>query len=180
MAFPAVQHFPYWTADPHSSFIHILLNQGFLGIVSVGIWGSLSLAKAWKIWGRNKQHISSLTELEEAKAQLKVSSALVFLALHSLVDADFSFGALGILFWLLFGILHKRRDYFRTIFSKQNKLLSMLSNMGMLGLSFIFCLICGSALLNPKMIEREQIWNAQAVQCREQDPEKVLNYGVRV
>ncbi|MCB8816224.1 O-antigen ligase family protein [Desulfosporosinus shakirovi] len=172
LAFPAVQHFPYWTADPHSSFIHILLNQGFLGIVSVGIWGSFSLAKAWKIWGRNKQHISSMVELEESKAQLKVSSALVFLALHSLVDADFSFGALGILFWLLFGILRKRRDYSGTIFSKQNKLLPMLSNMGMLGLSFIFCLICGSALLNPKMIEREQIWNAQAVQYRELDPEK--------
>jgi len=172
LAFPTVQHFPYWTADPHSSFIHILLNQGFLGIMSLGIWGIFSLAKAWKNWEKNKKEINSSIELEQAKAQLKVLSALFFLVSHSLVDADFSFGALGILFWLLFGSLHKRRDPFTTTFLKRNKLLPILSSIGMLGISIILCLICGGVLLNPKLLEREQIWNTQAVQCREQEPYK--------
>lgn len=47
-AFPTVQSFPYWTADPHSSIIHILLNQGIIGVISAGIWCILALTKAHK------------------------------------------------------------------------------------------------------------------------------------
>lgn len=173
-AFPTVQHFPYWTADPHSSFIHILLNQGILGIISVGIWGSFTLAQAWKTWSRNPMLIKSEMEFEESKARLGVWSALIFLMLHSFVDADFSFGALGILFWLLFGSLQRREEYLKAkaLSSRRNKIFHSLSKRGMLSLSLIFCLICGGALLNPTVLEREQIWNTQAVQWSEQDPNK--------
>ena len=158
MAFPTVQRFPYWTADPHSSFIHILLNQGVLGVLSVGIWSSYSFAQAWKYW-------------EGTKAQVRVGGALLFLGLHSLVDADFSFAALGFLFWLLFGSIQKREESARPSLLR-HKLTTNLSLMGMLVLSLILCLLSGSVLLNPKLLEKEQSWNIQAVQWREQDPAK--------
>lgn len=156
MAFPIVQRFPYWTADPHSSFIHILLNQGIIGVLSVGLWLSYSLAQAWKYW-------------EETKVQVRVGEALLFLGLHSLVDADFSFCALGFLFWLLFGILQKREERTRPSLVQHN-LASNLSSKGMVVLSIILCLFSGSALLNPNLLEKEQSWNRQAVQLRGQDP----------
>lgn len=156
MAFPTVQRFPYWTADPHSSFIHILLNQGVLGILSVGIWSSYSFAQAWKYW-------------EETKAQVRVGGALLFLGLHSLVDADFSFGALGFLFWLLFGSIQKREC---TPSLLKHKKAANLNSKGMLVLSLILGLFSGSALLNPNLLEKERSWNIQAVQWREQDPAK--------
>ena len=169
-AFPTLQPFPYWTADPHSSIIHILLNQGALGVVSVGIWGSLTLAWAMTTWGKNQMLTKTGPELEETKTQFRVFTALLFMVLHSLVDADFSFGALGVLFWLLFGSLQRRSDYVRTIVSKRSRLFYRLSKMGMLGLSFTVCLVCLGTLLNPKFFEREQVWNIQAVQLSEQDP----------
>jgi len=156
MAFPTVQRFPYWTADPHSSFIHILLNQGIFGVLGVGFWLSYSFVQAGKYW-------------EETKAQVHVWGALLFLGLHSLVDADFSFGALGFLFWLLFGILQKREERPRPSLVKHN-LASNLSSKGMVVLSIILCLFSGSALLNPNLLEKEQSWNRQAVQLRGQDP----------
>ncbi len=158
MAFPTVQSFPYWTADPHSSFIHILLNQGILGVLSVGLWISYSFTEAWKY-------------REETKTQVRVWGALLFLGLHSLVDADFSFGALGFLFWMLFGILQKREKSTHPSLVKHN-LASNLTSKGMLVLSIILCLFSGSALLNPNLVEKEQSWNRQAVQWREQDPAK--------
>jgi len=171
-AFPTVQAFPYWTADPHSSFIHILLNQGVLGIIGVGIWGSLVSARAWKTWRNSRMPTQSGLELVETKAQLRVCSALIFLVLHSLVDADFSFGALGILFWLLFGSLHKRNYRFQTPFLKRDQLFYSLSKLGILSLSIAVCLSCGAGLLNPALLKSTQIWSAQAVQFRDQDPNK--------
>jgi len=171
-AFPTVQDFPYWTADPHSSLIHILLNQGITGIMSVVIWGSLTLAQAWKTWRKNHRITKSGVELEETKVQLRVKSALLFLALHSLVDADFSFGALGILFWMLYGSLPRHDEHLKILFSKRNKLFYRLSKPGRLVLSFIFCFVCGSVLLNPTLLEREQTWNSQAIQWNNQDPNK--------
>jgi len=173
MAFPTVQHFPYWTADPHSSFIHILLNQGVLGILSVGIWSSYSIAQGWKYWLKNRVSLKSKSrsQLEETKAQVRVGGALLFLGLHSLVDADFSFGALGFLFWLLFGSLQKREEC-APPFLLRRKLRANISRKGMLVLSLILCLFSGSALLNPNLLDKEQSWNSQAVQLRAQDPAK--------
>lgn len=155
LAFPTVQSFPYWTAEPHSSFIHILLNQGVLGIILVGFWGSFTLIKAWKTWDNNR-----------------VWWALLFLVLHSLVDADFSFGSLGLLFWMLFGSQGREIYTHRLISLKQNKLVLKLGSMGTLALSLILCLASGSALLNPELLERERHWNNLAIQEREQDPDK--------
>lgn len=171
MAFPTVQRFPYWTADPHSSFIHILLNQGVLGILSMGIWGSYSFAQAWKYWRKNRVPLRSMAIYDETKAQVRVWGALLFLGLHSLVDADFSFGALGLLFWILFGSIQDKGERTRTSLIKP-KLEANLSNRGMLLLSLILCLFCGSALINPKLLEKEQSWNIQAVQRSEEDPDK--------
>ncbi|TGE36639.1 O-antigen ligase domain-containing protein [Desulfosporosinus fructosivorans] len=165
MAFPTVQRFPYWTADPHSGFIHILLNQGILGVLSVGIWIIYSLAQAWKYWSKSRP------ELEETRSQVQAWGALLFLGLHSLVDADFSFAALGFLFWLLFGMIQKREERIRhSIFV--HKLAANLSGKGMLVLSITLCLGSGNVLLNPTLLEREQSWNKQANQWREQDPVK--------
>jgi hypothetical protein len=171
MAFPTVQRFPYWTADPHSSFIHILLNQGVLGILSVGIWCSYSFAQAWKYWGKNRVPLKSREEFEETKAQVRVWGALTFLGLHSLVDADFSFAALGFLFWMLFGSIQKSEERTRPSLLR-NKLAVNLSSKGMLVLGLILGLFSGSVLLNPNLLEKEQSWNSQAVQRREQDPAK--------
>ena len=170
MAFPTVQRFPYWTADPHSSFIHILLNQGVLGILSVGIWSTFSFAQAWKHWVNNREPLKSRVEFEKIN-QVRVGGALLFLGLHSLVDADFSFSSLGLLFWMLFGSIQKREERTRPSLFK-HKLAVNLSSKGMLALSIILCLFSGSALLNPTFLEKEQSWNSQAVQGREQDPAK--------
>ncbi|OLN33922.1 O-antigen ligase family protein [Desulfosporosinus metallidurans] len=163
MAFPTVQHVPYWTADPHSSLIHILLNQGVLGILSLGIWGCYLLVHVWKTWKKKLP-----------KAQLQVGGALLFLALHSLVDADFSFGALGFLFWLLFGSFRQRNEYPNPLLLKRDKLAINLSSKGALGLSLILCLACGNALVNPSLLEKEKSWNTQARHWSEQDPDQSI------
>ena len=163
MAFPTVQHVPYWTADPHSSFIHILLNQGVLGILNLGIWGCYLLAYIWKT--RKKKL---------PKAQFQVGGALLFLALHSLVDADFSFGALGLLFWLLFGSFQQRNEYPSPLLFKRDKLAINLGNKGALGLSLILCLACGSTLVNPALLEPEKSWNTQARHWSDQAPDKSI------
>lgn len=169
MAFPTVQRFPYWTADPHSSFIHILLNQGVLGVLSVGVWSCYSFTQAWKYWRKNRLSLISRAGFEEIKAQVRVYGALLFLGLHSLVDADFSFGALGFLFWILFGSIHNREQRTRSSLLWY-KLATNLSSKGMLVLSLILCLFSGSAHLNPNLLEKERSWNSQAVQQREQNP----------
>ena len=171
MAFPTVQRFPYWSAAPHSSLIHILLNQGVIGVLSVGIWSSYSFALAWKYWRKHRVSLKSMVEFEETKAQVRVWGALLFLGLHSLVDADFSFGALGFLFWILFGSIQKIEKRTRP-FSLKYKLEANLSSKGMLVLSLILCLFSGSALLNPTLLDKEQSWNIDAVRWRKQDPAK--------
>lgn len=172
-AFPTVQRIPYWTADPHSSFIYILLNQGIIGVLSVGIWSSYCLAQAWKYWGKNRVplKLKSTAEYEDTKAQERVCGALLYLGLHSLVDADFSFSSLGFLFWMLFGSLQKRAERSHLSLAKQ-KLVSYLSNKGIFVLSLILCLFSGSALLYPNLLDKEQSWNRQAVQWRGQDSAK--------
>ena len=170
MAFPTVQHFPYWTADPHSSIIHILLNQGFFGTLCVGIWGAITLARARKTWVKNYVPFVSSEGGKGTNVEVRMWGALLFLVLHSLVDADFSFGALGVLFWTLFGSLEKRNEHPRLSFSMRNKLMLNLSSKGRLFLIIILCLASGSALLNPKLLEKEKIWNRQARLKYEQDP----------
>lgn len=93
LAFPFVQNGNYWTLDPHSSFCRILLNQGLAGVIILGIWAGHGLRKyfAGFVKGKDLTVFCSKT-------------AALYIGLHSLVDADMSFGALGILFWFLVGI----------------------------------------------------------------------------
>ncbi|HZK54588.1 MAG TPA: O-antigen ligase domain-containing protein [Desulfosporosinus sp.] len=159
MAFPTVQRFPYWTANPHSSLIHILLNQGVLGILSLGFWVSYNLVQIWKHWGK------------ATKAQVRVWSALLFLGLHSLVDADVSFAALGFLFWTLFGSIQLREARTRP-YLLRNRLATQLSSKAILVLGLILCLFSGSLLLKPTLSKKDKSWNSLAVQQFEQDPSK--------
>ena len=175
LAFPTVQHFPYWTADPHSSFIHILLNQGFLGVLCVGTWGSLWLAQAWKTWREKRKFYKTGDDYLENKAEIQVWAALLFLGLHSLVDADFSFGSLGCLFWLLFGSLQKLDPHSRSFYSKRTWKHSI-SNQVIMVFSGLLCFACGSLLFNPTYIEKEQTWNAYAVQWSELDSERSISF----
>ena len=98
-AFPIVQNIPYWTTDPHSLGIRILLHQGILGILLAGGWG------AWAFAGLIGEALRKLRENSEKNLTfIRGFSALLFLAMHALLDTDFLFGALGLLFWTLFGI----------------------------------------------------------------------------
>ncbi len=96
LAFPLVQDIPYWTLDPHSGIIRVLLNQGLAGLLFLSIWAVL--------WNRKARH--SLRREgwgvrgQELKAYYRVS---FFFMLHSLVDADFAFPILGFCFWFLVG-----------------------------------------------------------------------------
>lgn len=180
MAFPTVQHVPYWTADPHSSIIHSLLGQGIIGTLILGIWSCFQLVYAWKSWKskRSSLRLSSGWLLTEQKVELRVGAALLFLAIHSLVDADFSFGSLGLLFWLLFGCFQQKRENPGSHLLKWKLPVSLitrtLSTKGVLGLSLILCLACGSAFVNPGVLEQEKSWNIQARHWSEQEPNKSI------
>ncbi|AFQ46347.1 O-antigen ligase family protein [Desulfosporosinus meridiei] len=169
-AFPTVQHFPYWTADPHSSFIHVLLNQGVLGIIGIGVWGMFSLVSLCKTWVKSNFNTLSEIVLERLIVKFKIVTALIFLVMHSLLDADFSFGALGVLFWLLVGTLHNSKNSVRAQLLTQKKSVVYLKTIGIVSLRITLCLVFGGILLDPKLAERNQIWNLQAVECKKSDP----------
>lgn len=92
-AFPFVQEVPYWTLDPHSSFCRILLNQGAAGVLALGLWALKGIKNyvLFLVRGKDMKRICSMT-------------AALYLGVHSLIDVDMSFGALGILFWTLIGL----------------------------------------------------------------------------
>jgi hypothetical protein len=93
LAFPVVQNIPYWTTDPHSLWIRVLLNQGIYGVLALLLWSILVV----------KQMARGREWVDEDKC-LEIYSALLFLGLHAIIDADFLFGTLGILFWILIGL----------------------------------------------------------------------------
>lgn len=93
LAFPFVQNISYWTLDPHSSICRIMLNQGLAGVVILAIWAIRGI----------KGYIIDLLKSKQLSA-ICTKTAILYLGLHSLIDVDMCFGALGILFWLLIGI----------------------------------------------------------------------------
>jgi hypothetical protein len=107
LAFPFVQTSPYWTLTPHSALSSILLNQGLLGLVLVFTWA----VKGFLVYLRELKHGEDL-------AVISGQTAVLFLGLHSLVDADLNFGALGILFWLLAGLYSTRTPSLRNAYHK--------------------------------------------------------------
>ncbi|WP_425805998.1 O-antigen ligase family protein [Desulfitobacterium sp. Sab5] len=87
--FPLVQHIPYWTTDPHSLLIRVLLDQGIYGMLILSLWAILMMKRL----------------IQNSKGrQFYIFGALLFLMLHALMDTDFLFGTLGILFWTLIGM----------------------------------------------------------------------------
>lgn len=95
LAFPFIQQVPYWTLDPHSSFMRVLINQGGLGAVFFLLWGVKGI----------KKYISSVFKGEPGGTLLLMTAA-TYLGLHSLIDVDMAFGSLGIVFWLLLGVIY--------------------------------------------------------------------------
>lgn len=93
LAFPFIQSVPYWTLDPHSSFCRILLNQGLPGVIILGIWALKGI----------KNYLIDLIQGRDLTV-ICCKTAVLYLGIHSLIDVDMSFGALGIIFWLLVGI----------------------------------------------------------------------------
>lgn len=172
MAFPTVQNVPYWTSDPHSSLIHILLNQGILGILSMGIWGGFTLHHVWKYSRGKILQYGSATEFSKTFLENRVGMALVFLILHSLVDADFSFGALGFLFWMLFGCIQNNDSNTLSVTFRLSTFSFKMFNKGILFVSLCVGLVSGCVIINPTILDREQAWNKLALQWSERDPEK--------
>ncbi|MHB8125953.1 MAG: O-antigen ligase family protein [Desulfitobacteriaceae bacterium] len=181
-AFPTVQQIPYWTADPHSSLINILLNQGFLGLISAVTWITLVL--------RAKLHQVSKISWE---GSLNLLGALVFLVLHSLVDADFSFGVLGIIFWILFGLdcdlstepFLLRSKVVNFVRAKRFKAVERLTFLGffntwiqrLVPMIFTFVLLLGSLSLaiKPDLLNAGEIWSLQAQRLRVRDPSQSIS-----
>ncbi len=60
------------------------------------------------IWGLRGM-ANYLKELAQGKDMTVIccKTAVLYLGLHSLIDADLSFGTLGILFWLMVGMSGK-------------------------------------------------------------------------
>ncbi|EGW38890.1 O-antigen ligase family protein [Desulfosporosinus sp. OT] len=175
MAFPTVQRFPYWTADPHSSFIHILLNQGFIGTLSMVMWSAFTLGQVWQTWAKKSVPSISSQGVDGYTAKIRAWGALLFLGLHSLVDADFSFGTLGVLFWLIFGSIQNREKPPHSLVPKWKKLVPKLRGKGLFFfISLFLCLVTGSVLLNPILLEKEKTWNTQARLGRAQDPARSI------
>lgn len=96
LAFPLVQEIPYWTSDPHSSVTRVLLNQGLIGLLSLGVWTALWIHKTWRGLRRESWGVRGA----ERQTYFRVC---LFLMFHSLIDADFSFPVLGLIFWFLCG-----------------------------------------------------------------------------
>ena len=150
-AFPTVQEIPYWTADPHSAAVHVLLSQGVAGFLALTVWGINGL------WQRR----SELWQVDRWNGKL---AALLFMAMHSLVDADFSFGALGILFWFLVG------------FTGNNHVQHFSRHVGReMLLRLVFFLVSvllfssGLILLKSEALNQGAVWSAQALRLQAED-----------
>ena len=91
--YPRYQEYPYKVSDPHSQPVKVAVESGFLGLTFyIAWWVFLSLAALRKI-----RQGDTLTAV--------VFAALLILALHSLIDFDLSFGAMGLLQWSAAGII---------------------------------------------------------------------------
>lgn len=102
-AFPLVQTIPYWTSDPHSIGMRVLLNQGIFGVSALLFWMIL-IFKQIRGGYKHRFKDTALVSQKDGDKRLEIFSALLFLGFHAMIDADFLFGSLGILFWILWGM----------------------------------------------------------------------------
>ncbi|GAB6172820.1 hypothetical protein JCM15765_22980 [Paradesulfitobacterium aromaticivorans] len=150
LAFPTVQSLPYWTSHPHSAFIHILLNQGIMGLALMGAWA----VRAWRRLGAGAE-----------------KWALLFLVFHSLLDADFAFGALGLVFWLLSGLNETESSslsFYQTArrglsSARRNLPSARLLRAGIYVLAALYLLfLSGAALIQPDLLNPGQVLSREA------------------
>ncbi len=150
LAFPTVQSLPYWTSHPHSAFIHILLNQGIMGLTLMGAWA----VRAWRRLGAGAE-----------------KWALLFLVFHSLLDADFAFGALGLVFWLLSGLNETESSslsFYQTArrglsSARRNLPSARLLRAGIYVLAAFYLLfLSGTALIQPDLLNPGQVLSQEA------------------
>ncbi|MEA4902699.1 hypothetical protein [Desulfitobacterium sp.] len=147
-AFPLVQTIPYWTSDPHSIWIRVLLNQGIFGVSALLFWMILILKKIRGGYKHRPKDISLLSQ-EDGDKRLEIFSALFFLGWHAMIDADFLFGSLGILFWILWGMFLPKQ-------LKKDFHLSKLKNI-LAGLCFlVLALILLRAWVYPQWLDPQK------------------------
>jgi hypothetical protein len=172
LAFPLVQNIPYWTTDPHSLGIRILLHQGVPGFILAGIWGFWVLRELWR------ERLRTFQESRNSENRLiRGASTLIFLGVHSLVDTDFLFGALGILFWLLFGMFFSprirrfymgRTSYHLNTFYTRKERGSKKGLLVLLGIPFIgLGLFLLATSVNLQWIEPEKAVNDKVAKLQE-------------
>lgn len=180
LAYPLVQQLPYSTIDPHSSFIHILLNQGIAGVIAVFLWVLVELRRFWLMLRREKVVVSRNGQGRNAlnvntpnrkdPLALNVFMALTFLALHSLFDVDFLFGSLGFLFWILLGLYGDREPAVKVEHCPVGQLIrtSIVCLFFLLNLALLTVNL--GLLLNSNVIDQGNAWAIQAQKLEKQDP----------
>lgn len=185
-AFPIVQEIPYWTTDPHSVLIHVLLNQGVYGLLALALWGAFFLRR---FSGENESpYGGGFGSLNRGDKGLDILSALFFLGLHAMVDADFLFGTLGILFWILLGLrsqtLTSKLQFTRAASRRSSTRLFIPYILGGLRGAFFFLLGLGilGAWVYPQWLEPqtnlEQEW--LRVKGNKQQALQILQEGLAV
>lgn len=180
LAYPLVQQLPYSTIDPHSSFIHILLNQGIAGVLAVVLWILIELRRFWPMirrenagasWnGQGRNALNVNTPNRKDPSALNTFMALTFLALHSLFDVDLLFGSLGFLFWILLGLYGDREPAVKVEHYPVRRLMrtSIVCLFFLLNLALLTVNL--GLLLNSNVIDQENAWAIQAQKLEKQDP----------
>ncbi|WP_206811174.1 O-antigen ligase family protein [Paradesulfitobacterium ferrireducens] len=157
LAFPAVQTLPYWTVHPHSGLIQVLLNQGLAG---------LGLIAAWTVWMWRR--------LGEGAGKWP----MLFLILHSMVDADFAFGALGLVFWLLAGVTISQSSgsgFYeaarQSVKFPWTLMQARVLRAGLYGLAALYLLLMPTLnLVQPELINPGQALSREAERVQAHDP----------
>ncbi|HWJ02212.1 MAG TPA: O-antigen ligase family protein [Verrucomicrobiae bacterium] len=82
------QEYPYFVSDPDNQLIKVAVETGALGVAFyIALWIGLAIT-VWRVrrTGRVKE--------------VAIFSGLSVIGLHSLIDFDLSYGAMGLLFWV--------------------------------------------------------------------------------
>lgn len=90
---PRYQDVSYSVSDPHSQLAKVWVESGSVGVIIYATWW-ISLARL--AWRKRRQGQTTAAVL---------LAGLLMIGLHSLIDFDLSFGAMGLLVWAAAGII---------------------------------------------------------------------------
>lgn len=93
--FQAFQTIPYWSTQSHSNVVDHLLNGGLLGFV---LWGIVLVLIIVRVVRALR---SDAATVEEKLARLGFAFAALFMFAHAVLDFDFAFGYIVLIFWSL-------------------------------------------------------------------------------